>query len=272
MKTMILGNGWIGNKLKDRLQGYMVNSEVHLLADIEYQIEMFKPDVLINCIGHTGGPNVDFCEVDKVRTMESNSFIPIMAAEACIRHGIKLVHLSSGCIYDGERFDESDEPNFFDLFYSRSKIYSESAIIPMAEKFGFLILRLRIPLDYIPHPRNILTKLIEYKKVIDEPNSVTYLPDFLCAVEALLREDAWGVFNVVNDGILRYPDLMEAYKVYRPEFKYEVTTLEELGIKRTNVILDEGKLSKYWEARNINWVLEECVRDYVEVENDKLSL
>jgi hypothetical protein len=135
--------------------------------------------------------------------------------------------------------------------------------MPMADKYGFLILRPRIPLDNKPHQRNILTKLIRYGKVIDEPNSVTYLPDFICAVEALLREDAWGVFNVVNDGTLRYPDLMDVYKAYRPDFKYEITTLKDLGITRTNVILDNAKVSKYWTARNINWVLDDCVREYV---------
>lgn len=263
MKIAILGNGWIGNKLKEHLGGEIISS-VTTLVGLENTILEMKPEVLINTVGHTGGNNVDACELNRDKTLVSNSLIPLIAAEVAVRNKVKFVHISSGCIYDGcpTALTEEDPPNFFDLFYSRTKIYAEGALKPMINKYGFLILRPRIPLDNKPHLRNILTKLIGYRKVIDVPNSVTYIPDLLCAVEALLKEDAWGIFNVVNDGTLKYPDLMEAYRVYRPEFQYEITTLEELGIKRTNVILDSSKLGKYWTARNINWLLDDCVREY----------
>lgn len=265
MKVAILGNGWIGNRLAEHLDGEIIPLRVATLNGLSDWINEIHPDVLINAVAHNGGDNVDCCEIDMDKTLLANSFVPIMAAEVCIRHGIKYVHISSGCVYDGcpMPLTEEDPPDFFELFYSRTKIYSEGALVPMVDKYGFLILRPRIPLDDRPHPRNILTKLISYGRVIDEPNSVTYLPDFLCAVQALLREDAHGVFNVVNEGTLRYPDLMEAYKVYKPDYQYTMTTLKELGIVRTNVILDTSKLSKYWTARNINDVLDNCVREYV---------
>jgi len=266
MKVAILGNGWIGNRLKDHLGGEMIPGKALTISGLDRIVSEMRPDVLINAVTHNEGSNVDACEINPSAVLFANSYVPLLAAEVALRNKIKLVHVSSGCIYGGGSvpLGEDDPPNFFDLYYSRTKVYAESALVPLAEKFGFLVVRLRIPLDNRKHPRNLLTKLISYRKVIDEPNSITYLPDFLCAVEALLREDAWGLFNVVNDGTLRYPDLMEVYKKYCPEFEYEVTTLEDLGLTRTNIVLDSSKVSKYWTARNINWVLDDCVREYLE--------
>jgi dTDP-4-dehydrorhamnose reductase len=265
VKVAILGNGWIGKRLQEHLGGEILPGKVLSMAGLERLVSEVKPDVLINAATHNEGYNVDACEINKDRVLFTNSYLPLICAEVALRNKIKLVHISSGCIYDGNCVPlvEEEPPNFFDLFYSRSKIYSESALMPLAEKFGFLILRPRIPLDNRPHQRNILTKLIGYKKVINEANSVTYLPDFLYATEALLREDAWGVFNVVNDGVLLYPDLMDAYKRYRPDFNYEITTLKDLELTRTNVILNTSKLAKYWTSRNINWILDDCVREYI---------
>lgn len=267
MRTIVIGDGWIGKQIAEKLDADIVRGRLTTLSDLGMVVEELKPDVLVNAIGHTGGPNVDCCEYDKDATILANSFVPIMAAEVAARHRIKLVHLSSGCIYDNHGFPyrEEDPPNFFDLYYSRSKIYSEAALAAVEARYGFLILRLRVPLDNKPNPRNILTKLVGYKKVIDEPQSVTYLPDFLRAMETLIRQDAHGVFNMVNNGTLRYPSLMEAYKKYHPEFEYSLTTLGGLGIKRTNVILDTRNIDACLPApmRNINKILDECVSEYV---------
>ncbi len=71
-----------------------------------------------------------------------------------------------------------------------------------------------------PHPRNILTKLIKYKTIIDIPNSITYIPDFIKALEHLLKINAKGIFNLTNKGGLRYPALMDVYKKFVPDFEY----------------------------------------------------
>jgi hypothetical protein len=83
----------------------------------------------------------------------------------------------------------------------------------------------------------VLDKLIKYKKVIDIANSVTYIPDFIRAVGHLIKIDARGVYNVVNKGALRYPDLMKVFQKYVPAFKFQVITLKKLGLARTNLIL-----------------------------------
>jgi len=134
----------------------------------------------------------------------------------------------------------------------------------MAKEYGILILRIRIPLDNRPHPKNILTKLIKYGRVIDIPNSVTYLPDFLKALRHLLKIKAYGIFNTVNKYGLRYPDLLEVYKKYVPDFTYTVIDYKKLGLVRTNLVMSVKKLEKTgFAVRPIRDVLDECVKEYV---------
>jgi 3,5-epimerase/4-reductase len=150
------------------------------------------------------------------------------------------------------------------LIFSRSKIYAEKALLALEKKANILIIRIRVPLDDRPYPKNILNKLVAYRKLIDIPNSVTYIPDFLKALEHLIKIDARGIFNVVNKGALRYPELMGVYKKYVPDFNYEIIDLSKLKIVRTNLVLSPERLEKSgFKVRPIAEVLDECVKNYL---------
>ncbi|MCX5712633.1 MAG: sugar nucleotide-binding protein [Candidatus Omnitrophica bacterium] len=265
---LVLGSGFIGKRIQQELKCGISGKKILNFKDAEELIRSFKPKIIINCIGHIGS-NVDECEKDLDKTLFANTYIPIMLGELCFRHGIKLIHISSGCIfnydYDSDRpIKEDKKPDFLDLFYSRSKIYAEQALSGLFPGLDLLLLRIRVPLDDRPESRNILDKLIRYKKVIDVPNSVTYLPDFMKALKHLIRVRAKGVFNVVNRGGLRYPALMDVYKKYRPGFSYRKIGFKELGLVRTNLVLSTEKLEKTgFKIRNINQVLDECVKNYL---------
>ncbi len=267
-RILILGKGFIGTRLREELDSEFFESPISTLTDAEQIISRFNPKILINCIGYTGR-NVDECEVEKDRALLANTFVPIILGEACLRRNIKLVHISSGCIYSydysKDKPIEEDRPaDFLGLYYSRTKIYAEKALEVILRKFPVLIVRIRIPLDNRRHPKNLLAKLINYKKVIDIPNSVTYIPDFIKALKHLLKINATGIYNVVNKGVLRYPELMDVYKKYVPNFEYEKINFKKLNLVRTNLILSTKKLEKSgFKVRDIHAVLDECVRGYL---------
>jgi len=266
---LILGKGFIGLSLQKELACKIDGSRINCFSDAEKLIRKYNPKIVINCIGVSGRRNVDDCEKQKDLTLLANSFIPVILAEACLRDKIKLVHISSGCIfnYDFQKnnpIKENSRDYFFKLFYSRSKIYSDIALEALARDYNILIARIRIPLFNASHPKNLLDKLIKYKKVIDIPNSVTYIPDFIKAVRHLIKIDAVGIYNVVNKGGLRYPKLMEVYQKYVPEFKFKTIVSNKLGLVRTNLILSVSKLEKTgFKVRSINSVLEKCVKEYL---------
>jgi len=266
---LIFGGGFIGGRLQEAFACNATTRRINAVEDALEEIEKYNPKIIINCIGYTGEKSVDDCELDKSRTLKANTFAPIILGEIAFRNNLKLVHISSGCIY---HFDykiqkpitEEDSPDFFDLFYSRSKMYAEGALQALFETSNILVARVRIPLDSKPHPKNILTKLLSFKKVLDVPNSLTYIPDFIAMLEHLIKIDARGIYNTVNKNPLRYPELLEVYKKYIPGYEYKVVDYNQLNLVRTNLIMSTEKLEKTgFKVRDIKEVLDECVREYV---------
>jgi 3,5-epimerase/4-reductase len=225
-KILILGKGFIGSRLQEEFNCEASERIIRTFGEAEEEVKKFNPEIIINSIGYTG-INVDYCELDKDTTLMANSFVPMILAEVALRNNIKLVHISSGCIYHYDYstdtpITEEKIPDYFDLFYSRTKIYSEQALKILSMKYPILIARIRIPLDNRPNPKNILDKLIKYKKIINIPNSITYIPDFIKALKHLMEINANGIYNVVNKGALLYSDLLDVYKKYVPGFDYKV--------------------------------------------------
>lgn len=216
-------------------------------------LEKEKPAIVINCAGKTGRPNVDWCETHKEETLRANVTGPLILLEECLTLGIYLVHMSSGCIYAGNKgntgnksnkgFSEEDPPNFFGSFYSRTKAWSDQIM----RDFPVLNLRLRMPFDGSRSDRNLIMKLVKYTKVLDTENSLTYLLDFLDAAKKLIDKRAIGTFNVVNDGVISPYRIMEFYKeLVDPTHSFERLALDHLGdvvkADRSNCRLSTEKL------------------------------
>ena len=265
---LIFGKGWIGTRLSKFLDCNVTTRRISTYEDIQEEIDKHKPKAIINCIG-SFGKNVDDCELNKTKTITANTFVPLLMAEAALRNGIKLVHISSGCIFNydysvNRAIPETDQPDFFDLYYSRTKEYTEAAMMMLGDAANILIVRPRMPLDFVPHKRNLLDKLLNFKSVIDIPNSVTYVPDFLEAVKHLIKIDAKGIYNTVNFGGLKFKELLEEYRKYDNNFSYSITTPSELKIVRTNLILSTDKLEESgFSVRDIHDVIYECVKEWV---------
>ncbi len=274
---LIFGKGFLGSRLAKEFNCPVADNKIFVYSDAEAEVLRHRPKIIINCIGATGKTNVDECESEKSKVLLANTFVPLYLSEIAFRHKIKLVHISSGCIfhydYNKDRpIKEEKEPDYFSLFYSRSKIYAEKAILPLVKQkqANILILRVRIPLDDKPHPKNILDKLVSFRrpeyqnKVIDVPNSITYFPDFIKALKHLIKIDACGIYNAVNKGGLRYSKMLDVYRKYVPDFEYQIIPASKLKLDRTNLILSTTKLEKSgFKVRKIDSVLEECVSNYL---------
>lgn len=103
MKVLTLGKGFISDHLPyEKILDYISPHK----EDLDYNLSKGKPDVIINCLGKTGRPNIDQCESNKLETYESNVVLPLMIAEWCQHNNVHLINIGSGCIYFGE------SPNF----------------------------------------------------------------------------------------------------------------------------------------------------------------
>ena len=268
-KILILGNGYIAGRLQKQWGCPVYGKRILSYQDAVRVLKKYKPRVLVNCIGHVGARNVDDCELDPDKCLTANTMVPIWLGELAYRNPVKLVHISSGCIYHYDYSKprpivEENAPDYYNLFYGRSKIYAEHVLSALSLRCDILIVRIRIPLDTYPYSRNILTKIIKFKTIIDIPNSVTYIPDFMRALEHLLKIDAKGIYNVTNKGALKYPELLDVYRKFVPGFKYTIVPFKDLNIDRTNLILSVRKLENTgFKVRPIKDVLQECVEQYV---------
>ena len=123
MKVFILGRGFLGSKIYNHLK---MDHDCVLLskADIDYTNpavfgaylfhNQAETNIVINASGYTGKPNIDAAESDKENCWKYNVEVPVKIAEACKAAQIRMIHLSSGCIYNGYEkvFTEEDTPNF----------------------------------------------------------------------------------------------------------------------------------------------------------------
>ena len=97
---LIFGKGFIGRKLQETFDCNITARRINAFEDAAEEAKKYNPKVIINCIGYTGKNNVDDCEVEKGKTLLANTFVPTILGDLVFRKNIKLVHISSGCIYN----------------------------------------------------------------------------------------------------------------------------------------------------------------------------
>lgn len=262
MKILIMGSrGFIGQKLLSGLNnavGYPV--PIYSPHNIENAIRIYNPAVIINCIGRTGRPNIDWCEDHRGETLFANLTVPLMLADQCLKHGITLVHIGTGCIYQGGIFSEEDTPNFIRSYYSKTKYLAEQAL---SDYPNVLQVRIRMPIDYQWAERNLVVKLFSYAKVIDVVNSVTVLDDLVDVVERLIERAAVGIFNVVNPEPVTHKEIIEIFEPHIGKFQGNFIDLKALVTRagRSNCVLSSFKLRDYGVyMRATHQALLDCAR------------
>jgi dTDP-4-dehydrorhamnose reductase len=274
MRVLIFGRGYIAGKFHAAFEGSLLSpADITDPAAVREELRRHKPEFAVNTAGKTGRPNVDWCEDHPFETWTSNTLGPLSLARACIEEGVHLTHMGSGCVYEGDNggkgYREEDPPNFFGSFYSRSKIWSEQAL----RELPVLQLRMRMPLDGEPNPRNLITKITAYPKVISVPNSLSVVDDFLRAAKELMKKRRTGVYNVTNPGAIEHRRILELYReIVDPEHTWEVISTKQLDrltkARRSNCVLNTDKLAK--EGVRLR-PIEEAVRASLEEYKQRLE-
>lgn len=238
METMILGNGWFGNAFAKFYGTSVTPCDVTDRTDMANIIKSAMPQVVINCAGKTGRPNIDNLLDCRGQAIAVNANAPAFLSRICADIGVMFVHISSGCIYaTGADIPENRLPNPCS-FYGRTKWAGEKGI-----HHNHLILRPRMPFDGLSD-RCIIRKLAGYSEIMSEENSYTYLPDFIAAADHLIRRRAIGVFHVVNSGSGTSEKIMQLLGLpYRLTTQAELLRTGAIREPRSNCTLSIGKLT-----------------------------
>jgi dTDP-glucose 4,6-dehydratase len=284
-------NGWIGTQFVELLEKYNIKyASATCRADdskgIIKDIEHFSPTHIISFIGRTHGTiddkeytTIDYLEQDGklVENMRDNLFSPLLLAEISRFRNIHYTYLGTGCIFkyddnhneDRERgFQEEDSPNFFGSSYSVVKGFTDQ-MMKMYE--NTLNLRIRMPITDSMHPRNFITKIVNYEKVCSMPNSMTVLPELLPLIIELMNNNITGTINFTNPGTISHNEILEMYKeIVDPSFTWKNFSQEEqrkiLDADRSNNYLETSKLENYFPGiRNIKDSVRIALQQYKRV-------
>jgi dTDP-4-dehydrorhamnose reductase len=251
-------NGWIGGKLIELLtaQGktfHLAESRTYNRESVVAEIEKYKPTHVLNAAGVTGRPNVDWCEDHKAETIRSNVIGCLNVADICAEKGIHHLLYATGCIFEydaahtigGAGFLETDAPNFHKSYYSHTKAMVEDmlSVFPTT-----CTLRVRMPISDDLSPRNFVTKIVKYDRVVDVPNSMTVLTELLPVSLIMAERRLTGIYNFCNPGAISHNEVLALYKKYvDPSYTWNNFTLDEqaqiLKAGRSNNTLDHTKLT-----------------------------
>lgn len=278
MRIAVLGKGLLGKRLVEGIEGAVaVDVDISNFQSLNNIFEALHPDAVINAAGKTGRPNVDWCESHKEETYRSNVIGPLNVAEAAKKVGAYVLHLGSGCIFYGksphsEGWREDDVANPIS-YYSKTKYAADLALSGLPH-VG--IVRLRMPIDNIPGSRNLITKLLGYKKIIEADNSVTVIKDFVKIANGLIKCRAQGIFHATNPGVIRHSQILELCKEFiNTDLNYELIDEAALmnnglvAVQRSNCILASTRLEKFGlSMRPIKDALKECVEEYSNIPRD----
>ncbi len=266
MIYLLGGSGYVGQAYQALLSRKGIPFRNLRRADVDYSnretlraaLLRDKPAFLINAAGYTGKPNVDACELHKHECLFGNAVLPGIIAEACADAGVPWGHVSSGCIYTGSRpdgtgFTATDVPNFTFRtnncsFYSGTKALGEEVL---AGKPNVYIWRLRIPFDQVDNPRNYLTKLLRYNRLLEATNSISQLEEFCAATFACWEKRVpFGLYNVTNPGHITTSEIVELIKAAGVsnqvfDFFKDEGEFMHLAAKtpRSNCVMDSSKLA-----------------------------
>lgn len=268
MIYLLGGSGYVGQAYQQLLERKGIAFKSVRRADLDYAnpvtlagaLRADKVTFLINSAGYTGKPNVDACELHKAECLDGNAVLPGRIAEACSAAGVPWGHVSSGCIYtgaraDGSEFSEEDAPNFTFRqnncsYYSGTKALGEEVVANAPDVY---VWRLRIPFDNQDSPRNYLTKVMRYPKLLEAHNSISHLQEFVASTFACWEKRVpFGTYNVTNPGTVTTREvvaLIEKSGVHPKRYEFFSSEEEFMRVAaktpRSNCIMSSAKLASY---------------------------
>ena len=167
-------------------------------------IAAFQPDYCINCAAYTA---VDLAESERDQAETINGIAVGSLAELCKKQGIKLLHLSTDYVFNGNATApiKEDHPVAPINFYGATKLMGEQ--LAMQHNPDCIIIR--TSWVYSVYGKNFvktMMRLMHEKEsigvVADQFGSPTYAADLAAAILDIISFEKWmpGIYHYSNSG------------------------------------------------------------------------
>lgn len=144
-------------------------------------------DVVVNTAAWT---DVDGAETDEAAATRVNGTGPRRLAEACARHGVPLLHVSTDYVFPGDATEPyaEDAPTAPVNAYGRGKLAGERAVLELLPGRGYVV---RTGWLYGAHGRNFVTTVLGLaarRETVDVVDDQRGQPTWTRALAVRLRE------------------------------------------------------------------------------------
>tara|TARA_B100000787_G_scaffold169290_1_gene160078 strand:- start:846 stop:1718 length:873 start_codon:yes stop_codon:yes gene_type:complete len=234
MKILIIGrNGMIGSSIfeyfskkytvygtvRKKRTDYNFSLKKNIIENIDLKninlihevINTLLPDVVINCSGIIKQKSNQYSDYEH---LYFNSEVPILLSKICNKKNIRLINLSTDCVFDGANgyYNEGDIPNATDI-YGLSKIKGE------INQHGCLTIRTStIGLELGKSHGLIEWFLDQNKQTIVGYENAMYSGLTIKELSRYLEHiiinfpDIWGIYNMASKKISKYELLLTLSK------------------------------------------------------------
>jgi len=177
-------------------------------TSVSSAIERVEPDAIVNCIGIVKQRDE---AKQAVPSIQVNALFPHQLADLCVERGIRVVQISTDCVFSGFRgnYSEIDVPDPVDL-YGRTKLLGElnrpGCLTLRTSIIGWQLNTFSSLLSWFALQRNKHIK--GYRKAIYSGFSTTVLTQLIGDI-LQTRPDLNGVYQVSSEPISKFDLLVK---------------------------------------------------------------
>ena len=288
MRILLTGaDGQVGKSVQKQLAGTRVqlHSANRQTLDISDRqavfdtIDKIKPTLIINAAAYT---QVDLAETQREQCEKVNVFGCENLAQACEKHDIPLLHLSTDYVFDGQKqtpYLETDAAHPLN-FYGLSKLHGEQAIQAYCSKYIIV----RVSGVFSAYQVNFVKKILALAKQHKQLRIIN--DQFLCPTSAsdiarmlqeilqkLTRDDTrWGLYHYCSDDVTNWFEFTQSiFAIAKPYIEAPLPAL--VAIPHTDYptpaqrplysALNFSKLFNHFQIASPSWhrSLEPVIKD-----------
>ncbi len=257
MRIVLTGAaGQLGRDLREALRDHEVHAydiaglDVADRDAVHGTVERVRPEWIINAAAYN---DVDGAEMNVETALAVNARGPEHLAQAAVRWGASILHVSTDYVFDGCKgapYSETDPPNPLSV-YARSKLEGEQRVL----RSGASACVLRTAWLYGRHGKNFVKAILEaaekgepLRVVADQVGSPTATQDLAEAIRGLIQTPHRGLFHVVNSGACSRFEFARA--IVRGRVEVVPITTAEAG-RPASRPANSSLISVRWEAAGL---------------------